>query len=157
SHYLRENDTEKARGCLGAALKMDSNQPERWRELGGVGVQLRDWPKANLALEKAYRGKPDNVEWIRDCGLVYAAQGDWENYQRICSEMLDKFGDRKQPRKNRLEVGYLFSQGPLSGPLLEGAMQLGQGLVEEEPRGPKGVFNRAAILYRAEKWEEALR
>jgi serine/threonine protein kinase len=155
--HAQQGEYSKAIACLEKHGLADSDSPELWYQLASYAARIRDWAKAAKALEKACRGKPDQVEWYRNRAFACVALGDNEQYQRVCGEMLTKFGDRGQPRQIRLEVGYACSMGAHDRPQLEAVLQLGEGLFDEDRRGPKGHFSHCAALYRAGKWAEALR
>ena len=155
AYYTKNNEPEKAVACLEHVLAGDPGNADLWHELSGAMVLQRNWRKAADSLERACRGKPENAEWSRDRGFVYAVMGDWENYRRVCRETFEQFGQKDKTWGQRIEVAYVFGQGSNPPALLNQVVQLGREMAEQNPGDTNHLFRYGVAQYRAGKLREA--
>jgi eukaryotic-like serine/threonine-protein kinase len=160
SHYLKEQDFDKAISCLklATAAGTEANDGVLWHRIADGAVPQRQWSQAVFALEQAFRVKGDNPDWSRDRGVVYAALGDIVNYQRVCRETLERFRGKTATRKHKMEMMYVFGQAlPPQNVRLDEVIQMGNDVLKEKRNDGHALFRHAAVLYRAGRWQEAIR
>jgi WD40 repeat protein/tetratricopeptide (TPR) repeat protein len=129
-----------------AAELKPADQALRLRR-GRCLAELGRWDEAAADYARGLESKPDDAEAWYHAAVVQLAAGKTDTYRSICARMLDQFGKTENARA-AARLGFTLVQMPAAPSDLERLLQLGEG---------GNVLVQGAALYRAGKWEQAVR
>lgn len=131
---------------------LDSN----WSARGFCYASTGDWANAETDYQEAIRrGSSEAWTWYQ-LALVQLAAGDVASYHATCQDILDKFGN-SQNAADAYWVAWTWSLG-VATKLDNTIVQLARDAVRDGPAEmqPAYLTCLAAVLYRAEIYDEAL-
>jgi serine/threonine protein kinase/WD40 repeat protein/tetratricopeptide (TPR) repeat protein len=136
------------------AIELGAEDYRCWNNRGLAYWRLDRFAEAAADYDKVVTSFPDSANYGHWVMLVQcrAWMGDLAGYRRACAGLIDKWGTRADP--NRL--AWLCSIGPDALPDPGRVVALAEKAYEQSPTAD--VRNTlGAALYRAGKWEEAVR
>jgi Flp pilus assembly protein TadD len=125
-----------------------------WEARAQAHVQLEQWAKASFAFAKASQLPGADVEVGARHALLRLHLADEKGYKQACATLLQRWGSAKDPQTMNTVAG-TCALGPSALPDLGQAVRLAETAVRKMPNS-SGVLNTlGAILYRADRYEEA--
>ncbi len=118
--YMEEptvGDASELIGMITAAVERDPQSVEMWSSLALANYQMKDFPAAIAAGQKAAELAPDNFDSNYRQGIFYAAQGDW---------LLEEINKRNYSRQSDYDADLAQSNDAYRGalPWLEKAFEI---------------------------------
>jgi WD40 repeat protein/serine/threonine protein kinase len=116
-----------------------------------------DWSRVAATSAELLKLQPDDHWlWYR-AGVVQAHLGNKEEYRRLCREMLERFGDTKDPViADRIGVTCVLPPGPTEDRnKLAGLLDLAVTKQPDHPGMPWFQMTRGLADYRAGRWADA--
>jgi tetratricopeptide (TPR) repeat protein len=154
--FLEDQDRyQEAKAELSEAIQLDPEQGWFWVLRGWTYADMEQWEKASADFVQATRCKePDEEAW-HSLALLHLRDGDLDGYQKICSDMLQRFG---------AGAVWTCALAPNSGTDPNRIVSLAEKASEKSLNDPGHVnpnhwfVNRlGAALYRAGRFEEAIK
>jgi tetratricopeptide (TPR) repeat protein len=126
-----------------------------WRERAHAHAVLAQWDKAAADSAKAVELNPDNgAEWWMECAAYHLQAGDTAAYRTDCQQMLQRFGDTKDPIiAHRVALSCLLIPHAVADEKL--VLQLAEQSVAGAPDNHWCRITRGVALYRAGHQEAA--
>jgi Flp pilus assembly protein TadD len=127
-----------------------------WTDRGQAHAQLEQWDKASLDFGKACQlGEPDLPVWTQHA-LLRLHLRDAKGYQRACATLTQRFGAVKEPGIMKT-VAWTCALAPNAVADLKPIVRLAEKAGEGQPNDPNHLNTLGAILYRAGRYEEAVK
>jgi tetratricopeptide (TPR) repeat protein len=115
---------------------------------------LAEWAKAADDSAKAVELQPDNALWWMERACYHLQAGDAAAYRSACQQMLERFGQTKNPlMAHRIALSCLLTPPAVNDDKL--VLQLAEQSVAGAPDNPWCSITLAAALYRATQFEAA--
>ncbi len=148
---------DKAIGEYDAALKLNPTDRqvrlEAHRNRGSDHVQRKEWIQAAMEFSKACELQPRDARLRRFQAVASFAAADWGAYRQTCTEMLELFAGTE----DRLTACNVVHACVLGQSALQDPSRLLPLAELAAPAWHYGVWTRGAALYRAGRFDQAVR
>jgi tetratricopeptide (TPR) repeat protein len=152
---LRQGKEDEAIDALRKAIKLDPKDAFAHNSVARAYALLGQWDQAAAHTGKQIPLRPsDNILWMAHASFLLRA-GDSKGYRLACKEMIDKFGQTKNPFiAHRVAwTCYLMRDAVSDQKLL---MELAERSVDGAPADPWTGMTLGLAFYRAGQFEKAV-
>jgi Flp pilus assembly protein TadD len=132
--------------------------PARWSDRlarGRVYAGLGRWPEAAADFSQAFQMRPDDAETAHAYALVALSRGDRDEYRRVRSWLLQKYGHTRNPERAAFIVRTAVLAPADTGEAGALVLALARTAQEIQPDEPEGVEFLAAAFIRAGRIDQA--
>jgi tetratricopeptide (TPR) repeat protein len=164
---VREWHREEAAACAAAGLwsgailhhdlllKLDPGNADSRSLRGQALAALGHWPEAAAGFEKAQESQPDLqlAGWHSAC---LAAAGNWAAHRRACADVLAHF-DKDVDGNSANSLAWLCVRFRVGSGDVDRPLNLAEQAVAARPQEPAYLNTLGAALYRAGRFEDAVR
>ncbi len=147
-----------AAGPVVAKQPVASSRAQQLAESAFAHAHQGEFDKAIATFDLAIQLAPDEAMWWNMRATAELSDGQLDAYRRHCAEMLRYFGSQEKPAHAACdEVCKTCTFIPDAVSDWSTALALADRAVEMYPDNGRYLATRGAVLYRAGRWEEALR
>lgn len=149
-----DHQTEAALTAIGEAQNLVPNNPNLKFRQAWILYHAHRWDEAIKQFDDLIRTFPNETKIVRQSQFslsnIYVQQGDIRKGEEILESVLEE--DPDDPSVNN-DLGYLYAD---QGKKLEQAEQMIRKAVEAEPENPAYLDSMGWVLYRLERYQEAV-
>jgi tetratricopeptide (TPR) repeat protein len=139
---------QEAEAELNEAVKLQPEHGWVWVLRGWVYADMGQWEKASADFIKATQCKePDEEAWYSRA-MLHLRDGNQDGYRKVCLDMLQRFG---------MGATWTCTLSPNCGTDPARVVSLAEKILAELPRNHWHVNQLGAALYRAGRFEEAVK
>jgi tetratricopeptide (TPR) repeat protein len=152
---IRQRQFAKAIDAFAPLLKADDNSGVDWGSRANCYAELGRWPEAAADYAHSLSLGRDYVPGFRNHCLAALQVGDKDTYLNLCRETLQRFADSTD-RATLNTVAWLCALDPSAEAETGRALELIDKALRESQFNTY-VHTRACLLYRAKRFDEALK
>lgn len=157
---IRDGRTKEALAeyskAIEASIELGTDHADVWRHRAGIYVELEQWDLATGDLAKAIEQGHTGYRPHYELALVHLAQGGLEAFRSDCSSLLEQFAEIEDTTTAHFVV-WTCVLAPEAAADLSRPITLAERAVEADRESSRYLTTLGAILYRAGRFEEALK
>jgi WD40 repeat protein/tRNA A-37 threonylcarbamoyl transferase component Bud32 len=154
--FLDSREWSAALACYDVLLRAAPGNLRFLESRGDCHAGLRDWARSASDMLEAIAAGSDDILLRNKAVLLLLKQGDLARYRELCETIVRDYGSGGGPW-TRDAAAYLCSLGPGSVADLDRVVAIERQVVAEAPDEYAYRDTLGAILYRAGRFEEAIR
>ena len=148
-HFLEgQGRYPEAEAELSEAIKLRPEHGWYWVLRGWIRADMGQWEKASADFVKATECSEPNEEAWYSRAMLHLRDGELDSYREVCSDMLRRFGTG---------ATWTCTLAPSSGVDPARIVELAEKQLRELPRNHWRVNELGAALYRAGRFEDAVK
>jgi tetratricopeptide (TPR) repeat protein len=152
---VKKGDFVRALSDFNEAIRRAPEDGNAYCDRGEMYMEQGRFDKGNMDLAKAVELNPEWASIYYKQALALLASGQVDRYQASCARMLERFAG-SQDAEHQYWTAWTCTLAPHAVDDLPAAVALADKVLRTDPKSTRNLVTIGALLYRAERIEEAI-